>query len=174
VQRQRENHTITSSVSPAAARRVVRAHIRSPLVGLLWTAGLAEGDMVVGVILGNHLYARPFPRDSAQGRINESLKLRGRIVRRTNGGSELRLSIFAPRGFRVIWRVMTWGIAAGCLAGYLASGESRLLPFVAVWAGLGLFGEVVRRTFRGIEPSERALLAAWVETVTADLRRGGP
>src|SRR5207244_1662974 len=97
VRRERETQTITSSVSPAAMTRVVRAHIRSPLVGLLWMFGLRQEDMMVGVILGDHLYARPVARDSDSGNTSRFLVLRGpgAMVAATCGSRSTR------RGFPV-------------------------------------------------------------------------
>src|SRR5438132_587251 len=124
VRRERETQTITSSVSPTAMRRVVRAHIRSPLVGLLWMFGLRQEDMMVGVILGDHLYARPVARDSASGNTSRFLVLRGKIVPRGNGGCDLRVSIYPARVFRSLWRLWSgFGLVFG-LAGYLASGDA--------------------------------------------------
>jgi hypothetical protein len=150
--------------------------------------GLRQGDMVVGVILGGvilgkRFYARPVARDSASGNTSRFLVLRGKIVPRGYGGCDLLVSIYPARVFRSLWRLWSgFGLVFG-LAGYLASGDARKLLFgIAVFAGLGLFAEAVRRSFQRIfgetgrrlfpriKPSERAVATAWVEAVTAELR----
>jgi hypothetical protein len=166
--KQEETHTISSSATSSEAARVLRAHMRSPLVLLAGYLALS-GDTLIGVILAGRVYARPVPEDSSVSRYQESLKIRGRIAPTADGGSEVSLSVYAPRAFRTNWCVLTFGVAVLCMALYFATGRLSLLILVAWFAGFGLYGELARRLNRSTESSERTLVATWIDAVARDL-----
>jgi hypothetical protein len=167
-----ERRTIHSATSPSAARRLIRSHLRSPLTGFAWSVGARPGGIVVGFVFGNYLYARPVPQETVNGRIRDSLVMRGRIVPRQDGGCDLYLSIRPPRLFRVVGTILVATASALCLAGYFETMAVGFLLAAVVLTGGWLAKASIRRTHQGIEPSEWALFGDWASKVEMDLRSG--
>jgi hypothetical protein len=145
---QRENQTIRSNVSPATARRVIRAHIRTPLAGLAWSLGIPQGDMLVGFVLRRRLHASLVPRATTLGRLPDGLVVRGRTIARQDGGCEVRLSVYRPRFFRVIVPIGIATFSAAFIAGYIATGRTVFLFALGVGVIWQLYNLAIRRRER--------------------------
>jgi hypothetical protein len=168
---QRDNQTIRSNASLATARRVIRAHIRTPLAGLAWSLGIPQGNMLVGFVLGRRLRASLVPKHTTLGRQQDSLIVRGRIIPCQDGGSEVRLSVYRPRFFRVIAPIGIAIFSAAFIVGYIATGRTVFLLALGVGVIWQLYVLAIRRLNRHLENGELALYHEWIDAVTHDLQR---
>jgi hypothetical protein len=92
-----ERRTLHAPTSADAARRILRAHLR-PLVAdtpQAWFGGMLTPG-VRGFILGNHMLLVPVPPNRRLWSSRRSPTVRGRIVPRSDGGTDVRISVYTP------------------------------------------------------------------------------
>jgi hypothetical protein len=166
-----EHRTIISESSPSAARALIRSHLQSPFAGLMWTFGRRAHSLVVGFVLGNYLYARPFPRGSIAGRIKDSLVMRGRLTVRQGGGCELQLRVQRPSA-SVVRAAVLAAIAVLLFVSYAVTTDGAFLFGALLLLGMSLAAMFIRRTYQAMESDEWALFGDWLAALEEDLQRG--
>jgi hypothetical protein len=83
--------------TPEAARRVFRARLHPPVTDIpgIWFGGQATPG-VRGIILGNYMALFPVPPNRTLLSSRKAPTVLGRIVPRSDGGSDVRISIYTP------------------------------------------------------------------------------